>query len=602
MPPAEQERFTIGTVVARGMRLIATLVRWHPWAFLIASLGAALFVSAIVASAIVIGKVTDEVIIPVLDGGEPAENRVLLAVGAIVAVAVWKAVGIVVRRSGAAWLQFASRRDARHLLVDRQLRLELSWHEQRATGDLLSISEVDTQQGTFVLAPLPYATGALFLLVAALLLVGLTDPWLVVVVVVGLAAVVTIDLFGAVWMYGMFQQVQTLRGDVGEIAHESFDGALTVKALGREDVEVGRFRLVAEELRDRLTDVNVLWATFRAIVESLPSVITLVVLVIGAIRIGDGALSAGQLVSVAYLLTLMTLPMQLIGFLIWEMAFSRAAWDRVQAILEADDLVIHGTGIADDARTGGSVAGARVGFGYLPDAEVLAEVHLDIPPGKVVAVVGPTGSGKSTLALLLARLWDPSSGHIKIDDRDLRSFARSELAGEVSYVAQDPFLFDDTVLGNITLGAPLPEERIRHAATVAGVERFVHELPAGYATRIGERGTALSGGQRQRVALARALARRPRVMVLDDATSAVDPSVESEILRGLAEAELPSTVITVAYRPSSINLADEVVFVEAGTVVAQGSPADLIESVPGFARLMHAYEEDAAQRAREASA
>lgn len=211
-------------------------------------------------------------------------------------------------------------------------------------------------------------------------------------------------------------------------------------------------------------------------------------------------------------------------------------------------------------------------------------------------MVGATGSGKTTLMLLLARLWDPDTGRITLDGRDLRSFARSELSTEVAYVPQTTFLFDDTVRGNITLGAPLSDDEVEEAARLAGAHPFIVELPMGYDTRIGERGTTLSGGQQQRLALARALVRRPRLLLLDDATSAVDPSIEAEILRRLTKAELPSTVVIVAYRRASIVLADEVLFIEHGRVIAQGSHEELLASIPGYARLLRAYEDDAIRR------
>jgi ABC-type multidrug transport system fused ATPase/permease subunit len=324
-------------------------------------------------------------------------------------------------------------------------------------------------------------------------------------------------------------------------------------------------------------------------------------LVVGATRVDTGAVTAGELVTVAYLVSLLAFPIQLIGFVLWDLAGSLAGWRRVQDVFDADDHVVYGDETARTAAGPALVHGETVGFSYDGSGQVLDDLNVHLTAGATLAVVGPTASGKSTLSLLLARLWDPDSGAIRLDGADLRSFSVSELPKEVSYVAQDAFLFDDTVAGNITLGEAFSETELRGAARLAGAEGFISELSNGYETQLGERGTTLSGGQRQRIALARALIRKPRLLILDDATSAVDPSVEAEILRSLKSAALPSTIVVVAYRPASIRLADEVVYVDERRVLAQGLHDDLLQTTPGYARLVQAYEEDARRMEEEAS-
>lgn len=585
-------------VVGEGLRLVGGFARARPLPFVLAVGGAALFAGAILAASQVIGWVTDAVIVPVLAGGEPREGKLLPAVLAILGVAVWKAAAIVLRRNAAGYLQFKTQQDVREQLIEHQLGLSLSWFGRQSMGDLLAIADNDARQATGVLAPFPYASGVSLLIVGTVVLMFFIDFWVGTVALVGMALVVFVEVRAAVTVYPAWEGIQKQTGRVTGVAHESFDGALTVKALGREDHEVARLRTESEDLARRIADTNALWETYRVIITALMPAISLAILVVGAIRVDAGAATAGDVVSGLYLLGLLAFPVQLIAFVLFDMAASIPAHRRVTSVLEVDEVVEYGTETAAADSGPAPVAGDRVTFGYETDSVVLDEVVLDIPAGRTVAVVGPTGSGKSTLTMLLARLWDPGTGRIRIDGRDLRSFARYELPREVAFVSQNSFLFDDTVAGNITLGADYREEAIVEAAMMAGAHDFITELPDGYETRIGERGAALSGGQRQRIALARALIRRPRVLILDDATSAVDPSVEAQVLRRLKSADLPSTVVLVAYRPSSIRLADEVVFIEDGRVVAQGTHEELMRTQPGYARLVRAYEEDAAERSR----
>lgn len=585
-------------VVRDGVKLIGRFVKMHPAAFAIAVAGSSLYAGAIIAASWVIGWVTDNVIIPILDRGEESD-MLALAAGVIVAVAVFKAFGIVVRRTGAAYLTGATRRDIRNELLAHQLTLKMSWFNRQAIGDLLAVADADTDQGTGVLGPLPYATGVSLLLVGTVVLVMSIDVWLGIGAIAGLLIAVSIDVHGSWITFGLWEHVQKERGRVSSIAHETFDGALTVKALGREDFVEERFGVASDDLRDRLIDVLSTWTKYQVVMRSLPQMLIIVLLVVGASRVVAGAVTPGDLVTVTYLLTLLAFPIQLIGFVLWDLAGSLAGWRRVQDVLDADEFVAWGDVPASSETGAAPVLGQAVGFGY-GDEDVLSHLELDLKAGTTLAVVGPTGSGKSTLGLLLARLWDPDSGSIHLAGRDLRQFARSELPKEVAYVSQSAFLFDATVRENVTLDGEFSDEEVATALRLAGAEEFVSELPEGIDTELGERGTNLSGGQRQRLALARALIRKPRLLILDDATSAVDPSVEAEILRALKSADLPSTIVVVAYRPSSIRLADEVVFVDKKQILGHGTHDELVESEPGYARLVQAYEEEA-RRLREAS-
>jgi len=562
----------------------------HPVAFVLGGLGAAAFVGAIVAAAVVVGNVVDDLIIPVLDEGASSEDRLWPAMAAIAAVALWKAIGITFRRIGAGWLQARCQADVREGLIDHMLRLELRWHQRRGVGDLLAVADSDAGGATWILAPLPYATGTILLLVATTVLIFLIDPLLAAVAILSLALIISIDVQGSWLMFNLFEAIQRDQGEVGRVVHESFDGALTVKALGREVYETQRLRVASERLRDKISSIGTTWAGYRVLVEGMLGVVTLLLLILGATRIRAGAISSGDLITIAYLFSLLTIPIRVIGFVLWDMAHSSASWTRVQAVYDATEIVSYGPMDSREVGTGAAIDTTPISFSYGDDV-ILRDLEMPIPPGRTIAIVGPTGSGKSTLATLLARLWDPDTGVIRLDDRDLRDFARSALPGEVAFVAQETFLFDDTVKANIAIGSRPDETAVARAAALAGAAEFIESLPHTFDTILGERGTTLSGGQRQRLALARALVRVPRLLILDDATSSVDASVEAEILESLKQAELPSTIVIVAYRRASILLADEIIYLEDGHILGRGSHQDLLQ-IAGYAKILEAYDEN----------
>ncbi len=573
-----------------GGRVLARGIRTEPRMFAVSMVGSVAFGLVTVASAAAVGWVTTTVIAPAFATGQVDSGLLASAALLLMGIGVVKSLAIVLRRLFGGIMQFRLQAGDRRRVTRQYLRLPLAWHHRHPTGELLSNAGSDVEATWAPIAPMPMAFGVVVMLAVALGAMVVADP------VLGLVGLLVFPLVGVInvvyqrRMAPLAAQAQALRAQLAATAHESFDGALVVKSLGRESEETARFATTADRLRAVNTSVGRLRGLFDPVIEALPTVAVLAVLLLGTQRVATGAIEPGTVVQVAYLLTIIAFPVRAIGWLLGEMPRSVIGSRRVQRVLDASGSMPYGesTLVGDQPL---AVQATDLSYGYLPDVPVLDELALDVSPGRVLAMVGATGAGKSTLVALLVRLVDPLAGQVRLDDVDARSLSAGVLPSAGSVVLQQAFLFDDSVRGNVTLGEPFDDAQVWQALAVAQAEQFVRALPAGLDTMIGERGTTLSGGQRQRLALARALVRRPRLLVLDDATSAVDPDVEQRILAGLRSSARSTTVVVVAHRPATIALADEVAFVADGTVADHGRHVDLLARNDAYRALVTAYEQ-----------
>jgi ABC-type multidrug transport system fused ATPase/permease subunit len=569
--------------------------------FTISVLGSLVYGALTVADAWVLGWATDEVISPAFDT-QALDQSDLWAVSLLfLGVALARALGIIGRRLVGGLVYFRLMATDRRRVTRQYLRLPMRWHQQHPTGQLLSNANADVEATWMVMMPLPMAVGVIAMLLVAVVAMIAAD---LVLTLVGLVIFPLLFAVNVGYQKVLSPRVtlsQQLRADVSEVAHESFDGATVVKALGREGDETRRFATVTHRLRDANIAAGRVRSVFDPVLEALPIVGVLLVVVIGVQRVLAGAANPGDVVQVAFLFTVIAFPVRAIGWVLGELPRSVVGWDRVRSVLDATGETAYGAAtVAGEGPVRLDVRSLQ--FGYVPDRPVLTGLDFTVLPGRTVALVGRTGSGKSTLTALLVRLMDADSGAVCLDGTDVRDLTHEGLAAAAALVPQHTFLFDDTVRGNVTLGDEVADEQVWQALRTAQADEFVARLPLGLDQEIGERGTTLSGGQRQRLALARALVRRPRLLVLDDATSAVDPEVERAVLEGLRRESAAGgpTTLVVAYRKATIALADEVLFLEGGRIVDRGTHAELSARSAAYRDIVDAY--DQARARSEAAA
>jgi ATP-binding cassette subfamily B protein len=395
--------------------------------------------------------------------------------------------------------------------------------------------------------------------------------------------------------------VQARLADVATIVEENVTGARVVKSFAAEEPQIAALTRAARRLRwaaVRQIDTRTVYAP---IMENLPRLGMAFVLLYGGLLAIDGQVTIGTIVAFSTYVVLLQAPFRMLGFLMMLSQRAAASAERIFEILDEVPAIADRPGAFDLVDPAGELSFEDVRFRYGDGPLVLDGLDLHVAAGETVAIVGRTGSGKSTLARLLTRFYDVEGGAVRIDGHDVRDLTLASLRAQVAMVLDEPFLFSATIRENIAYGRPdATDAQVRAAAEAADAAGFIDELPAGYDTEVGERGYTLSGGQRQRIAIARTLLVDPKVLILDDATSAIDVHVEERIHRALGELLAGRTTIVIAHRLSTIALADRVVLLEGGRVVADGPHATLMAEEPRYAEVLaHVAEEDAAAEAAD---
>ena len=563
--------------MSQAYRLVRMLLRHHKRTFFTAVGGAAVFASCTVASAVMMRRIVDDVIDPRFNEGSVGAGTVVTVLGTVVLLGVVRAVGVVVRRTWAGRTTWGVTESLTAEVVDRLAEQPVPWHRAQSTGDLITRAGVDAEAATSVLGPLPFASGVVVLMLLSSVWLVVSDLWL------GLAAVCVFPLLVALnvtYQRRVDHFYDTAQDELGRLSaavHESFDGVVVVKSFGAEHRETERLAAIAARLRSARLGAVRLRSLFESLLDGIPTVVNIGLLVAGAYRVRAGALTVGELSSCIYLFTLLVFPLRLIGFTLSELPHSLAGWARIRSLV--DQPVESDPALALRRAPGNDVVLRDVHFSHDGEREVLRGITATIEAGRTVAVVGATGAGKTTLLHVIAGLVPVGSGEVTVPESGAR------------LVCQEACLLAGTVRENITLGDPIPDDAIELALNVSEAS-FVHDLADGLETEVGERGVGLSGGQRQRLALARALVRRPGVLLLDDTTSALDPATEAKVLANLRSALSQTTVIAVASRPSTIALADDVLFVQDGVMVAHGLHDELMATVADYRMLIEAFEHD----------
>jgi ATP-binding cassette, subfamily B, bacterial len=517
-----------------------------------------------------------------IDHGVLTRDRhaLLIWLGALLGVGLLEMTAGAVRHLYAIRNRARSDARVRDAIFAHALRLDASYHDRVGPGELMSRASSDSEHVARMMDSIGHTIGYV-LTVFAVAIVLLVLDWRLALVVLIPLPLISI----AAWAYSRRYHARTERlqerwGAAATLVEETVSGIRVVKGLGAGGPLASEFRTRSRSIVDRALDIARLDAVFMPTLEFLPLLGLLAVLWIGGRRVISGDLSLGSFVAFNAYVAMLVWPLRVLGQRVTTLQKAVGASARISEVLDAEPQLRdprHPERLDRPVR--GEVRLQGVQFGHEDGHPVLDGLDLHVAAGESVALVGATGSGKSTIAGLLARLYDPDEGSVSLDGHDVRALRISDVRGAVALVFEETFLFTDTVSENIRFARPdARDDDVERAAELAGAAGFIADLPDGYDTLLGERGFSLSGGQRQRVAIARAILADPAVLVLDDATSAVDATKEHEIRAALTTVMSGRTTLVIAHRPATIALADRVAVLDRGRIVEQGTHAELLRS------------------------
>ena len=555
-------------------------VKENKKSFIVSMLSAVVWCFLIVIQPYIIKRIIDDGIV------EQNQQILIVLISFMLIIGYIRATTIGVRRFYSMHVSYNVEAGIRNRIFTHMQKLAFNFHDKVPTGELMARASSDASQVRLAFAIAPLATANILLLVIlSITLLSLSLP---------LGSMVLLSIPAVLWLASNFSakamgvslRVKEAEAQMTTEVEEQLGGIRVVKAFGNEELASSKVESAISNIYDTSLEYLNLRTRFVPLFELIPMVITLLVLLLGGYLSINELITLGDFIAFTQYVFLLLWPLRITAWFLSEIPSSVSAGIRILELLDEEPTIVDdNSDTAFPAEGIGAIKFSNVTFKYGKE-KIFDDLSFEIEGKKTVAIVGSTGSGKSTLAYLLPRLYDIESGDIEIDGVNINNVKLSELRSEVSLAFEESFLFSNSARENISLGTDeASEEQIQDAANIAKAHEFISQLPESYETKVGERGYGLSGGQRQRIALARAILRQPRVLILDDALSAVDASTEEEIRAELKNVMSDMTTLIITNRVPTIELCDDVVFIENGKVKAQGNHTDLIENVDSYKAL-----------------